>query len=184
MRELKEIPLDNIYPPDNPMREDTTEEGLTELCESIAAHGLSQPIGVAPIEDGFYTLIWGCRRYLAHRQLGLPNIPAFICEVGEEEADILMAHENFHRTQLNPIEEGKFYKRHMETHNISYDEMARRARCHPGRVREMINLLDSDADVLVALKSGRLSKAQALEINRIKDDYGRIQALTWATQQG
>lgn len=51
----------------------TLYEGIDELAESIEAHGLIQPIVVAPTPDG-YLLIAGGRRLTALKQLGVSEL--------------------------------------------------------------------------------------------------------------
>ena len=65
------LPIQKLEPnPDQP-RHDFNEEALAELADSIAQHGLIQPITVRPMGTGYYQIIAGERRWRASRQAGL-----------------------------------------------------------------------------------------------------------------
>lgn len=52
------------------------EEGLEELMANIQQHGLIQPIGIYPIAYKKYRLLFGLRRLLACKRLGMKTIRA------------------------------------------------------------------------------------------------------------
>ena len=75
-----EVDLARLRPnPDQP-RKTFDEEALRGLADSIARHGLLQPVAVvrdSKREDG-YIIVAGERRYRAHQFLGRDTIPAVI----------------------------------------------------------------------------------------------------------
>jgi ParB/RepB/Spo0J family partition protein len=181
---FKEVVLAALVPPERPMRTESLYEGLDELKESMATNGLQQPIGVKDLGEGKARIIWGMRRALAARELGWLTISAYVYGEGEGDETLLMAHENFHRTQLNPIEEGEFYARLIAEHDISVAEAARRCRRTASHVGRLLGLLVGDPAVRDAVRDGKISQAQAREINSIKDDPGRANALKYASESG
>ena len=60
-------------------RETIDPEHVRELAESIRESGLQQPIKVRPV-NGRYEIVFGDRRYLAHKLLELKKIKAIIPE--------------------------------------------------------------------------------------------------------
>ena len=84
------------------------QERLKELAESMAAHGLSQPVLVREEERGGYCLIAGQRlRFRATRLAGFRSIPAIVRSgVTDVEAVELAIIENMQRVDLNCIEGG------------------------------------------------------------------------------
>jgi ParB/RepB/Spo0J family partition protein len=184
MPDFREIEVALLVPPERPMRSESLYQGLYELKESMATHGLQQPIGVRAEDDGSYMIIWGMRRSLAARELGWETIPARVYAQNEGEPELLMAHENFHRTQLDPVEEAEFYAELLQKHSISIAEVARRCRRSVSHVHQLLDLLAGDADVLYALRDGAINRAQATEINRFDDQIGRGQALKYAREDG
>lgn len=184
MPDYREIDVSLLVPPERPMRSESLYEGLDELKESMALHGLQQTIGVHALEDGTYRIIWGMRRSLAARELGWKTIPARIYAESEGDADMLMAHENFHRTQLDPVEEAEFFSEMMKKHNVSPAEVARRCRRSVTHVKSLLDLLEGDPEILRALRDQHINKAQASELNKVKDAIGRKQGLYYAKENG
>ena len=72
------VSLNDIEPNRDQPRKDFDEEALSELAESIALHGVIQPLLVRPISDGGYQLVAGERRWRASRMAGLTEVPVFI----------------------------------------------------------------------------------------------------------
>jgi ParB family chromosome partitioning protein len=80
-------------------------EKLEQLVQSIAQHGILEPLLVRPLESNQYELVAGERRYRAALKLGLPEVPVVIRQLNDEEAIQLALIENLQREDLNPIEE-------------------------------------------------------------------------------
>jgi len=77
------ISLDRILPdPDQPRKFFDEAEEL-RIAESIQRHGLIQPILVRPIKHPAYDyrIVYGERRYRAHKRLGLRTIKAIVREM-------------------------------------------------------------------------------------------------------
>lgn len=62
------------------------EDALAELADSIAKHGVIQPLLVRPMPDGSYQLVAGERRWRASRMAGLTEVPVVIKELSGGEA--------------------------------------------------------------------------------------------------
>jgi ParB/RepB/Spo0J family partition protein len=100
------IPLTAITIGVQMIRHDDNDDDITELAADIAARGLMQPIGVAPVADGTFQLLWGSRRLAAHRKLRAPTIAARICAgTMAEEIVSTAARENLLRRDLTLREE-------------------------------------------------------------------------------
>jgi ParB family transcriptional regulator, chromosome partitioning protein len=80
-------------------------EKLEQLVQSIAQHGILEPLLVRPLETNQYELVAGERRYRAALKLGLSEVPVVIRQLNDEEAIQLALIENLQREDLNPIEE-------------------------------------------------------------------------------
>ena len=72
--------------PDQPRRE-FDPEALSQLADSIATHGLIQPIVVRSAgTDGLYQIIAGERRWRASKMAGLTEIPVIVKELDDSKA--------------------------------------------------------------------------------------------------
>ena len=90
-------------------RKEFSDSSLAELSQSIAAHGVIQPIAVRSTGDGFYKIIAGERRYRAAKMAGLSEIPAIVMELDEKTSAEVAIIENVQREDLNVIEEAAAY---------------------------------------------------------------------------
>lgn len=103
---IQVLTIDRISPdPDQP-RKFFDEEEEQRLAESIRRHGLIQPILVRPIKHPAYDyrIVYGERRYRAHKRLGLRTIKAIVREMEDSEARDLQLLENIQRSDLSDIE--------------------------------------------------------------------------------
>lgn len=184
MPQLEKIAVARLLPPSHRMRDDIRGEDWEEFKESIAELGLIHPITVRVVGQG-YEIVCGDRRSLAHIELGLDEIMANVY-LAEEPVDLekIMAHENGQRKELDPIEEGRFYARQVEQYRISASEVARRNRKPISRVSRLIDIVAGDPAISEALRVGRISQAQAEQLNLVSDAIGREQMLHYATANG
>lgn len=86
---------------------------LEELACDIKKRGVIQPILIRPVGDG-YSLVAGERRFRASQMAGLEQIPAFIRELTDEEAEDAQLAENIHRMNLSLLEEARKVKKDLD----------------------------------------------------------------------
>lgn len=79
---------------------------LDELAQSIKDVGLLHDVGVRPLGDGKYLLVWGYRRLSAMDRLKMPLIPCKVVDVEEATAYEMMLAENVHREDVAPWDIG------------------------------------------------------------------------------
>src|SRR5215510_7193716 len=155
--QLREIEIEQILPNSQQPRKSFDEEGLNELADSIRAHGVVQPIVVRPLQDGFFQLIAGERRWRASQRVGLTKIPAVVRESGDNAALEIALIENLQREDLNPIEEAQAYDRLISEFGLTQEEVARRVGKNRATVANMLRLLRLPAEVQEWLRNDQLS---------------------------
>lgn len=179
-----ELRVSEIEPDRDQPRHIFDEEALTELADSISAHGVLQPILVRPLPEGGYRIVAGERRWRASRMAGKVTIPALVRNLSELEARTFALVENLQREDLNPVEEAKGYKQLMEISGFTQEQVAR----HVGRSRpavaNAIRLLSLPDDVLSLLEQGALSTGHAKAILSIADDSLRSKVAALVVEQG
>jgi ParB family transcriptional regulator, chromosome partitioning protein len=99
------LSLDKISFPESQPRRYFDPQKLEQLKNSIKEHGILEPLLVRPLENGFYELVAGERRYRAAKEAGLEEVPVVIRELDDKKAYQLALVENLQREDLNPIEE-------------------------------------------------------------------------------
>lgn len=101
------------------------ENALAELSQSVAAHGVLQPILIRPTADpGKYELVCGERRYRASTMAGLDEIPANIRELNDEEAFELQIIENLERKDVHPLDEADAFQRMLDSGRYQVEDIA------------------------------------------------------------
>lgn len=167
---VTQLSLNEIEPNREQPRKHFDEAALSELSESIAMHGVIQPLLVRPISDGGYQLIAGERRWRASRMAGLTQVPVVIREMTDSEAMELALIENLQREDLNPIEEAEGFKLLMDTYSLTQEQAAERVGKSRPAVANALRLLSLPAKVIVLLKEGKLSSGHARALLPLKDE--------------
>ena len=167
--QLREIDIDRILPNSHQPRKSFDETGLNELADSIKEHGLVQPVVVRVLEDGFFQLIAGERRWRAAQRAGLHRIPAVIREAGEHDALEIALIENLQREDLNPIEEAQAYERLIVDFSMTQEEVARRVGKNRTTIANMLRLLRLPPEVQQWLRENRLSTGHAKALLSLSD---------------
>ena len=167
-----ELPIDAIDPnPDQPRRRFSDQE-LEELAASIAEHGVLMPVVVQPAGGG-YRIIAGERRHRAARIAGLSTIPAVIrTAAGTEHLELALV-ENLQRSDLNPVEEARGYRRLMELGGHTQDQVAQRVGKSRAAVANALRLLKLSDDVLTAVEDGRITAGHARALLAVTGDSAR-----------
>ena len=155
------LPLREIEPDKNQPRKDFDEAALAELADSIARHGLLQPIAVRAAAGGAYKIIAGERRWRAARMAGLSEVPVVIKDVSDAEAMELALIENLQREDLDPVEEAMGYRQLMDRCQLTQEQAAQKIGKSSSAVANSLRLLNLPEDVLALLKAGKLSTGHA-----------------------
>lgn len=155
------LPLREIEPDKDQPRKDFDEQALSELADSIARHGLLQPIAVRAAAGGAYKIIAGERRWRAARLAGLSEVPVVIKDVTDAEAMELALIENLQREDLDPVEEAMGYRQLMERCELTQEQTAQKIGKSRSAVANSLRLLNLPEDVLAFLKEGKLSTGHA-----------------------
>ena len=170
------LPVYKIEPnPDQP-RQDFDEEELQALSESIGLHGVLQPLTVRAMDNGYYQIIAGERRWRASRMAGLNEIPAIIVEADDKKATELALIENLQRQDLNPVEEALGYQSLIEDYGLTQEEAANRVGKSRPAVTNALRLLGLCPEVLVRVRKGELSAGHARAILSLKNEKKQQEA--------
>ncbi|MBQ7117048.1 MAG: ParB/RepB/Spo0J family partition protein [Clostridia bacterium] len=167
---VTQLSLNEIEPNRDQPRKHFDEAALSELSESIAMHGVIQPLLVRPISDGGYQLIAGERRWRASRMAGLTQVPVVIREMTDSEAMELALIENLQREDLNPIEEAEGFKLLMDTYSLTQEQAAERVGKSRPAVANALRLLSLPGKVIILLKEGKISSGHARALLPLKDE--------------
>lgn len=164
------LPIHKVEPnPDQP-RQDFDPEELQALADSIAVHGVVQPLTVRELSSGYYQIIAGERRWRASRMAGLREIPAVIIEADDKKVMELALIENLQRQDLNPVEEALGYHTLMTEYKMTQEETAKQVGKSRPSVANALRLLSLCPEVLELVRNGSLSAGHARAILMLKTE--------------
>ena len=174
----------DIEPTRDQPRKIFDEDALAELADSIAKHGVIQPLLVRPMPDGSYQLVAGERRWRASRMAGLTEVPVVIKELSDDEAMALALIENLQREDLNAIEEAQGIKALMDTLSLTQDEAAERVGKSRPAVANALRLLKLPDSVIALVSDGKLSPGHARALLGFKDEQDIIETADLIIEKG
>ena len=163
--------LSDIEPnPDQPRRE-FEPEALAQLADSIATHGLIQPIVVRSANaEGYYQIVAGERRWRASKMAGLTEIPAIVLDGDDLKTAQIALIENVQRENLNPVEEAFGYRALIERFDMTQEEVAKQVGKSRPAIANMLRLLDLPDQALELLKDGDISAGHARALLGLKNE--------------
>ncbi len=177
---VNELDINEIEPNRDQPRKEFDQQALNELADSIATHGLLQPIVVRPMSNLRYQIVAGERRWRASRIAGLERVPVIIREMSDMECMELAMIENLQREDLNPVEEALGYRQLIDSYSMTQDEVAQAVGKSRPAVANALRLLSLPSDLLEMVSAGELSAGHARALLAIEDAELRSQAAKWA----
>lgn len=170
------LPIHKVEPNRNQPRQDFDEEELNELAESITLHGIIQPLTVRELENGYFQIIAGERRWRAARIAGLDEVPVVVVEADDRKVMELALIENLQRQDLNPMEEAMGYQSLMSEYGMTQEEAAARVGKSRPAVANALRLLNLCPEVMEKVRSGELTAGHARAVLVLKDPKKQQQA--------
>jgi ParB family chromosome partitioning protein len=157
-------------------RLDFDEGSLAQLAESIAAHGLVQPILVRPLRgaDGApiaqrYEIVAGERRWRAAQRAKLHEVPVVVKTLADRDALEIALIENVQRADLNPIEEGLAYRRLHNEFGHTQERIGATVGKSRAHVANTLRLLELPVEVADMIIGKRLEAGQARALLGTRD---------------
>ena len=155
-----EVSVSAVRPNPEQPRRDFDPDELQHLADSIAIHGVLQPIVVVEDGDG-YVLVAGERRLRAARIVGLETIPAVVRTANEQEQLELALVENIQRADLNALEEARGYRYLMDEFGLTQERVAERVGRSRPSVANTLRILETAPLVQQSVADGSISGGHA-----------------------
>jgi len=169
-----EVDLDLLEPNQDQPRTDLDEVKLDELAQSIKSSGVIQPVLVRQRSTGKYEIVAGERRWRAAQRAGLMTVPVLVRDVPDEKRLELALIENIQRENLNPIDEGKAYKRLADELHLTQEEVAELVGKDRATVANYQRLLTLPSKVQREVSSGALSMGHARALIGLADETTQL----------
>jgi len=169
----------NPYQP----RQDFDGEELAELVQSIAQHGILQPLLVRMVE-GAWQLIAGERRLLAARKVGLAEVPCRVVEMDDKSVCEVAIVENVQRSDLSDLEKATAFQQYLEKFGGTIEELARKMGKDRSTISNCLRLLELPGEVKQALGAGQITAGHARALLPLEGEAQQIEICRQIPAQG
>ncbi|MFD1465469.1 ParB/RepB/Spo0J family partition protein [Lapidilactobacillus mulanensis] len=156
-KNIRQISILQIVPNRFQPRKQFTAGSINELAQTIAAHGLLQPIILREYAPDHYEIIAGERRYRAVQSLGWAEISAIVKQMTDQESAEMAVIENLQREDLNPIDEAAAYQSLLDTTHGTQAQLAQRLGKSQSYLANQLRLLKLPAEAQQAIVNGQIT---------------------------
>lgn len=160
------------------------EQSLQDLAESIASHGLIQPIIVRQIEENKYEIVAGERRFRAYQLLGEDIIPAIVKDISSQDSSVLALIENIQRDDLHYFEEAKSYEGLLHSYHWTQEELSLMIGRSQSTIANKLRLLNLSSMIQDKLIEYKLSERHARSLLSLKEEKQTLLALEHINKHG
>ncbi len=180
------IPLVDIQVNPHQPRKTFREEELQEMVESLATHGILQPVIVTRIPDrgDGYFLVAGERRFRAATRLGWEGIPAILKDIPERNLLEIALVENLQRADLNPVEIAVGLNQLIEECTWTQEQVAKHLGMKRPTIANYLRILALPPETLGRIESGELNMGHAKVLLGIKDPQWQREMETTILEEG
>ena len=178
------LPISKVETAPNQPRKQFDEVLLAELADSVAEHGIIQPLTVRKLASGYYQIIAGERRWRAARMAGLSEVPVRIIEADDRKAMELALVENLQRADLSPMEEAEGYRALMEEYSFTQEQVSERVGISRPSVGNALRLLALPESVKAFLEIGELTPGHARAILQVKGEGAQEEFASLIVREG
>lgn len=177
--EFRMIPItDIVESKTNPRK---VFSGGNELCESVRAKGILQPLVVRPIGaiKICYELVCGARRLRAAKGAGLAEVPCIIRHYTDREVLEIQIIENDQRADVNPMEQAEGYERLLKYDGYDVAQIAAKTGRSDSYVRQRLQLTRLREPFREMVMEGQLALGHGLLISRLSEAGQKELASSW-----
>ena len=171
--DLLQLPLAEIEESPFQPRREFSEPEILSLAASLKEHDLLQPILVRRV-NGRSQLISGERRLRAAKHAGWTTIPARVREADDRLVAELAIVENLQRKDLNPVEKALSFKRYLDEHRCTQDDLAKRLKIDRSTIANLMRLLELPNSILASLSKGTVTAGHARALLPLGDEHEQV----------
>lgn len=153
--------IDKLRPNPNNPRTELRGEGFDELVASIRLHGILQPLVIT--REGL--VLAGHRRLEAAKVAELESVPVRVFASTEpDDQDTICLIENLLRSDLQPIEVGRYLLGLQERNHLSVSEISEITGITPSTIRKYLQVMQGPAELVQAVAEDRIAMTTASEL--------------------
>lgn len=150
------------------------EVEIASLAESIREHEQLQPILVRSV-GGRYQLISGERRLRATIHAGLTTIRAEIREADDRLVAELAIVENLQRKDLDAIEKAMSFRRYIDEHECTQEDLAKRLKIDRSTIANLMRLLELPELLQTWVQNEKITAGHARTLLPLGDESQQLE---------
>ncbi len=160
---------------DNPFqpRREFSEPEIVSLAESLKEHDMLQPVLVRRVGTR-WQLISGERRLRAAIRAGWTQVPARVRTADDRLVAELAIVENLQRKDLNPIEKAMSFRRYLDEHEATQEDLAGRLKIDRSTIANLLRLLELPQTVQSDLATGKITNGHARAILPLGEEADQV----------
>jgi ParB/RepB/Spo0J family partition protein len=152
------LPVDALLTMPFIRRKDVEGSDFEDLIESVKAVGVLEPIIVRPKPNGLFEVVVGDRRHAAAKKAELPEIPAIVKPLSDEEAYGIRIVENVQRKDLSDMEKADWLSFMIKTFGYTQRALAEKLGKSESWVSQHLSMLKLHPG---EVQSGDITERQA-----------------------
>ena len=165
---VMELDIALVDPNKDQPRKSFDEKELAELADSIATHGVVQPLLVRRQGDR-YVIVAGERRWRAAKKAGLTTVPAVVKDYSPQQIVEVALIENIQRQDLNAVEEANAFNTLMMDFDLTQEQLAQRVGKSRSAVANTLRLLTLPEEIQNMLAQQKISAGHARALVSVDD---------------
>jgi ParB family transcriptional regulator, chromosome partitioning protein len=169
--------------PFNP-RTNFEKDSLEELRQSIAIHGIIQPLTVRKLGRDKYQLISGERRFRASQLENLKEVPAYIRVANDQSMLEMALVENIQREDLNAIEVALSYQRLLDECSLTQDQLSQKISKSRSSITNHIRLLKLPVEIQAGVRDAAITMGHARALVSAGDEAIQLAIYTKIILEG
>ncbi len=180
---IVQLPVSEIVDSPRQPRIAAEPAGLRDLANSIAQHGVLQPLLVRRVGTAF-ELVAGRRRLQAAGMAGLDRVPAVVVEASDEDSGLLALVENVQREDLAFLEEAVAYERLLREFGMTQEQLARRLGKSQSSVANKVRLLRLPEEVRARLCPPAVTERHARALLGLRAAKNQLRVVDAVVERG
>lgn len=154
---------------------------IIRLADSIKRYGMLQPLTVrrydSSADSDYYELVAGERRLRAAKLLGMRTVPCVLIDVDDSRSAELAIIENLLREDLNMFEQAEGFKKLIENHHLTQEEVALRVSMSQSAIANKLRLLRLTSKERELILESGLTERHSRALLKLSDVNARLSAL-------
>jgi ParB family chromosome partitioning protein len=171
---VTELSLSSISANPHQPRTIFEDDSLKELAASISSVGILQPLIVRKVSDTGYQIVAGERRFRAAKIAKLKTVPVIVRNSTPLQTLELALIENLQREDITAIECARTYRRLVDEHDLTQDEVADCVGKSRAAIANTMRLVRLPDEIQEALEQRIVSEGQVRPLLSLKNSNEQL----------